>query len=76
MKGTIANVIADKGFGFINGEDGAQYFFHRSEFNGFFDDLVQDMEKKKIAVTFERTESIKGPRAKEVNRIDGGMQTD
>ena len=30
MTGTIAKVISDKGFGFIQGEDGQEYFMHRS----------------------------------------------
>jgi CspA family cold shock protein len=27
--GTIKKVVADRGFGFITGEDGKDYFFHR-----------------------------------------------
>ena len=30
MTGTIAKVISDKGFGLIQGEDGHEYFMHRS----------------------------------------------
>ena len=30
MNGTISRVISDKGFGFIQGEDGQEYFMHRS----------------------------------------------
>src|SRR2546421_597610 len=30
MTGTIAKVMSDKGFGFIQGEDGQEYFMHRS----------------------------------------------
>ena len=30
MTGTISKVISDKGFGFIQGEDGQEYFMHRS----------------------------------------------
>ncbi|MGI8828184.1 MAG: cold-shock protein, partial [Candidatus Limnocylindria bacterium] len=27
--GTIKKIVADRGFGFITGEDGKDYFFHR-----------------------------------------------
>ena len=27
--GSIKKVVADRGFGFITGEDGKDYFFHR-----------------------------------------------
>jgi len=28
--GTIKRVVHERGFGFITGEDGTEYFFHRS----------------------------------------------
>ena len=34
MKGTITRLVADKGFGFIKGEDGVDYFMHRSAVQG------------------------------------------
>jgi cold shock CspA family protein len=30
VTGTVKKVVADRGFGFITAEDGAEYFFHRS----------------------------------------------
>lgn len=30
MNGTIKSLVRDKGFGFLSGEDGREYFFHRS----------------------------------------------
>ena len=52
MNGTVSRVIVDKGFGFITGEDGQDYFFHRSDLGGFFDDLAADIGKgRKIKVT-------------------------
>jgi len=33
-KGTIARLIADRGFGFIRAERGEDFFFHRSELQG------------------------------------------
>jgi cold shock CspA family protein len=66
--------MADKGFGFIHGEDKKDYFFHRSDFNGFFDDLVEDVGAgRSIKVEFEITPSAKGPRAANVVRVDGGV---
>lgn len=74
MNGEILRVMQDKGYGFIKGEDGAEYFFHKDEFNGFFDDLVEDIEKgRRIVVKFEPVPSMKGPRASTVVRHDGGI---
>jgi len=33
-KGTIRKLIADRGYGFIKGENGRDVFFHRSELQG------------------------------------------
>jgi cold shock CspA family protein len=30
MHGIVVRLMADKGFGFIRGDDGTEYFFHRS----------------------------------------------
>jgi cold shock CspA family protein len=30
MRGTVAEVVIDRGFGFIDGEDGRRFFFHRT----------------------------------------------
>jgi cold shock CspA family protein len=66
--------MSDKGFGFIKGEDKKDYFFHRSDLNGFFEDLVQDFDGGRVIhVTFESVPSPKGPRASEVSRVDGGV---
>ena len=63
MNGTIKRVTADRGFGFIRGEDGNEYFFHRSEVGGGlrFDQLRQGQP-----VIFEPCQAEKGPRAAEV----------
>jgi cold shock protein len=74
MNGTVIRLTADKGFGFIKGDDNKDYFFHRSDLNGFFDDLVRDFsEGRKIHVTFDSAPSLKGPRAANVVRVDGGV---
>ena len=58
--GTIKRVISDRGFGFIGGEDGKEYFFHRNE-------LAESMDFDRLAggeaVQFDVEASPKGPRA-------------
>ncbi len=34
MKGTIKTLVTDRGFAFLRGEDGKEYFFHRSGVDG------------------------------------------
>jgi CspA family cold shock protein len=63
MQGTIRRLVVAKGFGFIEGTDHTEYFFHRSAVreNGF-DDLREGQ-----TVEFEVQEgSAKGPRAQNV----------
>jgi len=59
--GTIKR-LNSKGFGFIAAADGNEYFFHSSACSGTrFEDLREGQ-----AVTFERGEGPKGPRAENV----------
>jgi cold shock CspA family protein len=74
MNGNVVRMMSEKGFGFIRGEDNKDYFFHKVDFHGFFDDLVEDfLAGRKVAVTFMITPSDKGPRAGQVVRLDGGI---
>lgn len=74
MTGLVVRAMQDKGFGFIRGDDKVEYFFHKTDLNGFFDDLCRDLEGgRQIQVTFESVPSNKGPRAGEVTRVDGGV---
>lgn len=58
--GTIKR-LTDKGFGFIAAADG-EYFFHQSACQGVrFDELREGQ-----AVTFEKGQGPKGPRAENV----------
>jgi cold shock protein len=61
--GTVNKLVTERGFGFISGDDGKEYFFHRSgvEDAGGFESLAGG-EK----VTFEIEPSPKGPRASRV----------
>jgi cold shock protein len=61
--GTIKKVVADRGFGFITGDDAKDYFFHRGALDTSldFDRLVGGEP-----VDFEIEASPKGPRASQV----------
>jgi len=62
MNGTIKRMVSDKGFGFVAAQDGNEYFFHQSACTATpFDDMREGQ-----AVTFERGQGPKGPRAENV----------
>jgi cold shock CspA family protein len=65
MTGKILRVMGDKGFGFLLGADGTEYFFHRSAFKD-----NQDFNEVHVGdtVEFTPTTPAKGPRAEEVER--------
>jgi cold shock protein len=62
MNGTIKRLVSDKGFGFVLGEDGSEYFFHQSACTSTPFDSMREGQ----AVTFERGQGPKGPRAENV----------
>lgn len=62
MDGTIARVLADKGFGFIKAANGQEYFFHQSALIGARMFEVREGQP----VTFEPGQGPKGPRAENV----------
>lgn len=66
QEGTIARLVADRGFGFIKREgEEKDLFFHANELkNAEFKDL-----KEGDKVTFEVTESPKGLNATNVNLV-------
>ena len=67
MTGQIKTLVPDRGFGFILGEGGVEFFFHRSEvLGGDFSTL-----KPGDRVIFEEVLSPKGPRAGGVQRVRG-----
>ncbi len=71
MTGTVRNMKPT--FGFILTSDNKEYFFHKENFSGHWDDLLRDFADKsfgKIKVTFEHEDSPKGPRAADVRRTD------
>jgi len=60
--GTIIKLVKEKGFGFIKGNDGVEYFFHRSSTTGDFEQLLEGQ-----TVRFVATRPPKGPRAESVH---------
>jgi cold shock protein len=65
LSGTIKRLVTDKGFGFILASDGNEYFFHSSACTDrSFDELREGQ-----AVTFERGQGPKGPRAESVRVV-------
>jgi CspA family cold shock protein len=62
MNGSIKRLVRDKGFGFILGSDGSEYFFHNSACTQIpFDQLREGQN-----VMFDRGQGPKGPRAENV----------
>jgi cold shock protein len=62
-QGKIKMTNTEKGFGFIAGEDGREYFFHKTGCgNCRFDQL-----ERGTFVTFDTEDSPKGPRAVDIN---------
>lgn len=69
-EGKIVRVLQQKGFGFVRHED-MDYFFHRDDFIGHWEDLMEDFLKLGyIDVTFQIATSPRGPRASNVRRND------
>ena len=62
-KGTIKNLIRNRGFGFISAEDGREIFFHRNELvKGDFDSLNEGDQ-----LEFEVEKGEKGPKATNIS---------
>jgi CspA family cold shock protein len=61
MKGTVKFFNAGKGFGFIAGEDGKEYFVHQTGLNEGVTLNEND------AVTFDVEEGDRGPKATNVS---------
>lgn len=71
MVGKLIKLLDDKGFGFIAAE-GKEYFLHRSEFSGHWNDLADDFHARRdIYLEFdEDLSNSKGPRAAKAVRTD------
>jgi cold shock CspA family protein len=74
--GWIKTIKENANYGFIRTEKGQEVFFHRADFDGFWDDLVSDFNDPnfgRIVMEFEPKDSPKGPRASKVRRLDNGI---
>lgn len=71
MEGHVVNLPTNKGYGFIKNKQGTEYFFHRDDFRGFWNDMIKDFVMgNPIPVVFDIIESPKGHRAHDVVRMD------
>jgi len=77
MKGKLRGIVKNKNFGFVINTQGTEYFFHKSDFNGFWSDLEEDYGKQyEVELEFEPLSTPKGKRAANVRRIDSGVIMD
>lgn len=67
MEGTVRTLKIDKGFGFITGSDGVEYFVHRSGMERTTERFDELREGQRVAFTPIAGE--KGPRAIEVRTL-------
>jgi len=63
VTGSIKRLVRERGFGFIAGDDGQEYFFHRS---GVDNTLEFDALNGGERVTFDVERSDRGLRARQV----------
>ena len=69
MKGTVKFFNRMKGFGFIAGEDGTEYFVHQSGLAAGVN--LNDND----SVEFEVTQGDRGPKAVNVSKSDSGSSS-
>ena len=64
MTGTIVRIVAQRGFGFIQGQDGKEIFFHASGVTGatLFDYLQEGQQ-----VSYEKQQDDRGRGERAVN---------
>ena len=65
-QGTIKKLVADRGFGFIKGEDGNDIFFHVSALQG--DIAIEELNEGQ-SVSYSEGSGPKGPRAENVQVV-------
>lgn len=71
MEGKIDTINSEKGFAFIAGDDNKRYFFHKTDFSGYWADLVDDYRMgQNIKMKFIAGQTEKGLRASDVSRLD------
>ena len=75
MNGTVSRIVADRGFGFIDGDDGQQFFFHRSALKATdFGDLAPGVRVEfEVSNETRGDEPHEGPRAVNVHLAEGAV---
>lgn len=68
MTGTVARIVADKGYGFIRGADGQDRFFLATQLVGHPGVRIEDLVRG-AKVEFEHEDHEKGARAKAVKVV-------
>ena len=71
MKGKVKFFNEGKGFGFIAGEDGNEYFVHLTDLEGV---NARDLQEN-TPVVFEVTQGDRGPKAAHVKLDQGGEES-
>jgi cold shock CspA family protein len=71
VRGTVVFLAPLKGYGFIRGENGVEFFFHRSVCWGRFALL-----RVGTVVTFDPRSTPRGPRASDVRIVEGRVMED
>lgn len=66
-QGSIKKLVADKGFGFIAGDDGEYFFHHTGVIGAAFDSLRPGQQ---VEYQVDASGRGKGPRAKDVKPLE------
>ena len=64
-QGKVKRLVSDRGFGFIEGEQGDDLFFHHSAVQGA---AIEDLNEGQV-VEYEIGSGPKGPRAENVRAV-------
>lgn len=65
LQGKVARLVTDKGYGFVQGEDGVERFFHYSALQGVKFEQLREGDRVELEDEF----SPKGPRASLVRKL-------
>lgn len=68
ISGRVRRLLRDKGFGFLVDSNDKEYFVHLSN---CLPGVWEELEPETVMVTFEPTDTAKGPRALNVDLLIG-----